>query len=350
MQIKECKICKKNTYKNGCRGFCKRHYENYRLGFLDIEGNLKNGFLFDENFYIIKIKNSLRNTIIESSWYREWRQLILRRDKKQCQKCGLNNIKLVIHHNKIRLSSIIREAKDLFPTMEDQLIYCKNRHTIDIGITLCKKCHAEEHKGEKMYASLSSINKTDTCLICKKLTYCKGFCRFHYSQYSYGIYNENGEQIKILRSQIIKNKCLVCDKIAKGKFGAAKNFCDYHHSQYHNQIIDINGNVLREYSIRSKTGKCKICNEKHSGYGFCYTHYNRYKLGQIDKDGNKIRELNETFKGGKKHNRKSIEFNGKKMYLDEWAKLLDININSLRKRLKKWSLEDALTKPKKNLI
>jgi hypothetical protein len=41
-----------------------------------------------------------------------------------------------------------------------------------------------------------------------------------------------------------------------------------------------------------------------------------------------------------------IEYNGENLCLQDWANKLKISISTLNKRLKKWSLEKALTTPK----
>jgi hypothetical protein len=49
-----------------------------------------------------------------------------------------------------------------------------------------------------------------------------------------------------------------------------------------------------------------------------------------------------------RRNRK-LEFNGKVLCVNDWAKELGINESSLRERLEKWPLEKALTQPKRKL-
>jgi len=70
--------------------------------------------------------------------YKEWRRDVLKRDDFICQDCKKRGGELTAHH-------IERWSE------------CPNqRYNIDNGVTLCYACHAERHKGEKVYASLLS--------------------------------------------------------------------------------------------------------------------------------------------------------------------------------------------------
>lgn len=344
MNINKCKICNKKSI---IRGFCKSHYNAFLINNINFEGAPKEGYYLNENFYLRKIKDSLRQTVIESPWYRQWRQSILKRDNKTCVDCGKSHVKVVIHHEKIRFADIINVAKSSYKEIIDQLTYCQNMHSLDIGVTLCLECHSLKHKGEKVYSSLSKFRQQENCLICGKESYCKNFCKFHYQRFRAGIYNEKGEQIRKMKCDIAKGKCCLCSDEAKGKEGPPKNFCRYHLSQFYKKLIDINGNKLKGFKTKRIKIYCKVCDGKHSGNGFCLTHNNRYKLGQLDIDGNELRKLDSSkIKGGKDPNRMTLEFKGQKKYFDEWAEILGISRNSLKKRIKKWGLERALFTPK----
>lgn len=339
---KFCKVCKKTN--KIVKDFCKKHYNSFKSKNIDINGVPRKELFFDKDFNLKKRKDNLKKFVIESGWYRKWRDAILKRDNKTCNDCNKKNIKVYVHHEKIRFSEILGEAKQISNDIIDQLNYCEKKHTINIGITLCRSCHADKHKGEKFYSALSKKSKGRFCLVCGAEVYCKNFCYYHYGQFRNGVFDEFGNKIRVLNYENKKTKCLLCQDVAKGKNGAAKKFCYFHLNKFYSGYIDINGNVLKKCVRRIiKNRKCKICEEKHSSLGFCQVHYNRYKIGQIDINGHKIRELH--VKDGEYVNRKSIEFNGEKLYLNEWAERLGIGRKTLDKRLQRWSLEKALTTP-----
>lgn len=64
------------------------------------------------------------------------KQYVLTRDKRTCQHCGKNNIKLEVHHIKFRSQSGTNKPSNL--------------------ITLCSKCHKDLHKNK---FSIKSVNK-----------------------------------------------------------------------------------------------------------------------------------------------------------------------------------------------
>lgn len=337
-----CKVCGK-TAKGGAKGFCKSHCNAFSRKNLDFDGNPKEGYYLDDRFHLKKKKNTLRILIIESYWYRTWRDKILKRDAKSCVDCGKKGLKLYVHHEKLRMADIINTAKSFYKKVEDQIKFCKRAHTSDIAITLCGKCHAKKHEGEKIHAILVESVNSDVCLICNTPTYCKNFCKFHYQRFKARIIDQDGIQLRIPRNERTREKCLVCENQTVGFENENGKFCQYHLSRFRNGIIDINGTVLRDAEIRNKDRKCKVCDRKHSSKGFCETHYNRYKIGQIDKDGMKLRELLSFETGTRK--RKSVEFKGQSLSIIEWAKLIGIDRASLEKRLRKWTLEKALTTP-----
>ena len=59
--------------------------------------------------------------------HRTWRQAVLIRDKTTCQRCGVSNVEMHVHH--------IKSYKD-FPDL---------RFDVANGITLCHRCHWAEH-------------------------------------------------------------------------------------------------------------------------------------------------------------------------------------------------------------
>lgn len=68
-----------------------------------------------------------------SAKMREWRKLVFERDDYTCQICGKKGGNLNAHHIK---------PFSIFPEL---------RFDVSNGITLCKKCHIELHKKERIW-------------------------------------------------------------------------------------------------------------------------------------------------------------------------------------------------------
>jgi hypothetical protein len=341
---KFCKICSK---KHMSKGFCKHHYEAYRRGNINIDGKVKDGYFFDSKYHIKKMKNTLGQTVQEDPRYRIWTRSILTRDKRVCVKCGKKGIKVIVHHHSKRFSEITKEAKIKFPnSYKDQVDFCISQHTLDIGQTLCKECHAEAHKGEKMYGSLSKRSTGDSCKVCGNDTYCMGFCNRHYKSYQIKAIDVNGKRLTPIRLYANNGKCIICGKESAGRGGKRFKFCKYHVSQYYRGVVNEDGVKIRKLKkIHKANVLCKICGGKYFSKGFCQMHYGRYKIGQIDIDGKELRKLEPNKMNGEKAPIKIIEFNGEKLSIQECAKKVGIGYRAMQKRLQKWGVEKALTTP-----
>lgn len=329
-----CIICRK---KHMAKGFCKSHYNAFVRKNVDANGEPKNGYYFDSNFYLRKIKSTLGQTIRESGWYRAWVTSVIVSAGRRCEKCSKSGCRLFAHHANERFSTILNAAK-LLPNIEEQIEYCKSRHTPEVGMCLCRSCHAEEHKGEKVYERMLGKGSVIDCYVCGEEVYCKGFCLKHYPQYRSGIYDKRGQKIRLLKGELGHGNCIVCGDISKGEHGRSRNFCILHLGQFNQGIIDENGNPLREIKCFVHSENCKICNEPYYGKGFCSTHYNRYKIGQIDINGQEKRPLTNSCR--------YLTVNGETHSVSEWAKRIGITRRSLYKRILKWGVEEALTRPR----
>lgn len=127
--------------------------------------------------------SSLNKSIRESAKLRQWALLVYKRDNYKCVKCGSNE-SLEAHHI-IELSKII--SKFNITTLKEANC-CEKMWDISNGITLCTKCHYEEHG--RTYNR--HINKTPTyceCIECgtkfrvkpsqlKTRKYCSRECRY----------------------------------------------------------------------------------------------------------------------------------------------------------------------------
>ena len=116
-----------NNIKSTCR----------RLGCdqTDIDILINNGYINKINDYNYQINDWYENNNILfnskkrlSYQYRKWRENVLKRDNYTCQKCGIFNKNLNVHHLKS-----FAKFKEL-------------RYEINNGITLCIDCHRKIHK------------------------------------------------------------------------------------------------------------------------------------------------------------------------------------------------------------
>jgi len=83
-----------------------------------------------------------------SAKYEQWQQDVFKRDNYTCQKCYKHGGDINAHHNKKSFSKLIQDIKgnfSLFDLYTASMMY-EPLWDINNGITLCKKCHKEEHK------------------------------------------------------------------------------------------------------------------------------------------------------------------------------------------------------------
>jgi len=85
---------------------------------------------------------SLNETVRKCIQYREWRKLVFERDHYTCQHCQTRGGKLIAHH--IKFFSVIMNEHNI-QTLEEAEA-CKELWDTNNGLTLCRKCHREEHK------------------------------------------------------------------------------------------------------------------------------------------------------------------------------------------------------------
>ena len=88
-----------------------------------------------------------RSIIRKDRKYKAWRTGVFTRDNFTCQRCPTKGGTLHVHHLK-RFSIILNDIRQKFPLLSipDVAIQYPDLWDINNGITLCKKCHKDEHK------------------------------------------------------------------------------------------------------------------------------------------------------------------------------------------------------------
>ena len=86
-----------------------------------------------------------------SSRYAQWRFEVFKRDKFICQKCGYDKGgNLEAHHHLRHFNGLLQ---DYGIDSIEKALTCEELWDTDFGKTYCKKCHEEEHRIKKPYAT-----------------------------------------------------------------------------------------------------------------------------------------------------------------------------------------------------
>jgi hypothetical protein len=231
-----CKVkdCSKEI---SCKGFCKKHYNDFFKNRRDFEGNCING-------YTPKIKNAKCrfpncNTV---------------GNKKNCLRKGLCN-----KHRKWAEKKIIdfKTCEILDPSRipkEKEWFHCK-----------IPKCLGK-HKA-------------------------LGFCSNHYRSYKYHkTIDKDGRKIGFKLTYDKNSKCKVINCSNKGRF--VRGFCRLHYRQFTDKIIDQDGlklNGLKRIYKYPKNALCKGegCKNKPSQNWFCNSCSSKIKFGSLTSEGKK---------------------------------------------------------------
>ena len=125
------------------------------------------------------------------------------------------------------------------------------------------------------------------CKLCKRKVVGRGFCKPHYQQWYKGILDEDGNKLRLLRTE---KKCRYPD--CEGNVHQY-GLCNRHRRWVERGYIDMDLNQLKEFHPRMQDGyvkhkECKIafCNRTDmKGQGMCHRHYRQYMRGLIDVNG-----------------------------------------------------------------
>ena len=114
-----CRICgKSERLGRFSKGLCHLHYEQVRKNLIDEMGVVVDKSCYiDERGCIQKIKDTLRATIRECWWYREWVRDIIKLNHAKCFDCGKCGVRLVAHHDKESFSKILEASTHLYSNL-----------------------------------------------------------------------------------------------------------------------------------------------------------------------------------------------------------------------------------------
>jgi len=231
-----CKV-KDCTKDISCKGFCKKHYNDFFKNRRDFEGNCIKG-------YLPKIKNAKCR----------FPNCGTVGNKKNCLRKGLCN-----KHRKWAEKKII------------------DFHT-------CEILDPKRIPKEKEWYHC----KVSKCLGKHKAL---GFCSNHYRSYKYNkTIDKNGHKIGFKLTYDKNSKCKFLGCTNKGRF--VRGFCRLHYRQFTDKIIDQDGfklNGLKRIYRYPEGAKCRGegCLNKPKQNWFCNSCSSKIKFGSLTSDGKK---------------------------------------------------------------
>lgn len=164
----KCVRCGKADSKHVAKGLCQRCYNaEYR------KTHAKKMAQYKLKWYMVNIKGTDRGKIArERRNYDGWRDKVIERDGYTCTRCG-GRTALVVHH----LDGSGRGSKE-------------HNNSIHNLVTLCRKCHINEHRKEILAIRKAHgfrrrtlgqwARRFTVCVRCRKTTYkhaMHGYCR-----------------------------------------------------------------------------------------------------------------------------------------------------------------------------
>ena len=109
-------------------------------------------YIFNDNGIDINEYNKLRQAIINTQTYRNWRNLLVRKAHKKCEKCNCQFCLLDVHHKNSFFNIVIQNRI----TTLKEAFYCKELWNYKNGEVLCRECHqqTESYKLKQNYANI----------------------------------------------------------------------------------------------------------------------------------------------------------------------------------------------------